>query len=57
MSVELRGIVKRLKRRAPLMVDLSIATGEFVALLGRRAPARQPCCASSPGSNSPMRAS
>ncbi len=47
---QLRDVVRLFGRQRVIdELNLDIAPGEFVALLGARAPARPPCCALWPG--------
>jgi ABC-type sugar transport system ATPase subunit len=44
-SIELSGLTKRFGEIAVDNIDLTVASGEFFSLLGRRAAARPPRCA------------
>jgi sulfate transport system ATP-binding protein len=57
VTIEVRNIVKRYGSFAALdHVDLKVATGELVALLGPSGSARPRCCGSSQDSTGPMKA-
>jgi len=57
MSIDVRHVSKRFGDFAALTdIDLHVATGELVALLGPSGAARRRCCGSSPGWRRPTKA-